>query len=90
MTGKRRCGLSTRDLYLLNEVCRQIDEALGMPYLVGTAATDQDYRDVDVRVLLDDDEPHAYAQFGPLTAYPRAQRTRELYPALHPRQRTTP
>jgi len=24
----------------------------------------------------------AYAQFGPLTAYPRAQRTRELYPAL--------
>ena len=53
---KRRCGLSTHDLYLLNEVCQQIDEALGMPYLVGTAATDQDYRDVDVRVLLDDDE----------------------------------
>ena len=26
--------------------------------------------------------PAAYAQFGPLTAYPRAQRTRELYPAL--------
>lgn len=24
----------------------------------------------------------AYCQFGPLTAYPRAQRTRELYPAL--------
>jgi ribosomal protein S18 acetylase RimI-like enzyme len=24
----------------------------------------------------------AYAQFGPLTAYPRAQRTRDLYPAL--------
>ena len=23
-----------------------------------------------------------YAQFGPLTAYPRAQRTRDLYPAL--------
>lgn len=34
------------------------------------------------KVLLDDDVPQAYAQFGPLTAYPRAQRTRELYPAL--------
>jgi ribosomal protein S18 acetylase RimI-like enzyme len=34
------------------------------------------------KVLLVDDEPAAYAQFGPLTAYPRAQRTRELYPAL--------
>jgi ribosomal protein S18 acetylase RimI-like enzyme len=34
------------------------------------------------KVLLDDDVPAAYAQFGPLTAYPRAQRTRELYPAL--------
>ncbi len=34
------------------------------------------------KVLLDDDEPAAYAQFGPLSAYPRAQRTRELYPKL--------
>ena len=34
------------------------------------------------KVLLLDDEPAAYCQFGPLTAYPRAQRTRELYPAL--------
>jgi hypothetical protein len=34
------------------------------------------------KVLLDDDVAQAYAQFGPLTAYPRAQRTRDLYPAL--------
>jgi hypothetical protein len=34
------------------------------------------------KVLLLDDEPAAYSQFGPLTAYPRAMRTRELYPAL--------
>ena len=27
-------------------------------------------------------EPAAYAQFGPLTAYPRAQRIRDLYPRL--------
>jgi ribosomal protein S18 acetylase RimI-like enzyme len=34
------------------------------------------------KVLLRGDAPVAYAQFGPLTAYPRAQRTRDLYPAL--------
>jgi ribosomal protein S18 acetylase RimI-like enzyme len=34
------------------------------------------------KVLLLDDAPVGYSQFGPLTAYPRAQRTRELYPAL--------
>jgi ribosomal protein S18 acetylase RimI-like enzyme len=34
------------------------------------------------KVLLRNDRPAVYAQFGPLTAYPRAQRTRDLYPAL--------
>jgi ribosomal protein S18 acetylase RimI-like enzyme len=34
------------------------------------------------KVLLLAGEPAGYCQFGPLTAYPRAQRTRELYPAL--------
>lgn len=34
------------------------------------------------KVLLADDEPLAWAQFGPLSAYPRAQRLRELYPQL--------
>ena len=34
------------------------------------------------KVLLVDDKPAAYAQFGPLSAYPRAQRLRELYPQL--------
>jgi ribosomal protein S18 acetylase RimI-like enzyme len=34
------------------------------------------------KVLLHDDVPAAYAQFGPLSAYPRAQRARDLYPAL--------
>jgi ribosomal protein S18 acetylase RimI-like enzyme len=34
------------------------------------------------KVLLDDDVARVYAQFGPLTAYPRAQRTRDLYPSL--------
>ncbi|HEX7471720.1 MAG TPA: hypothetical protein VF323_01455 [Candidatus Limnocylindrales bacterium] len=34
------------------------------------------------KVLLLDDRPVAYAQFGPLSAYPRASRVRELYPQL--------
>lgn len=34
------------------------------------------------KVLLEDEVPTAYAQFGPLSAYPRALRTRELYPKL--------
>jgi len=34
------------------------------------------------KVLSKDGEPAVYCQFGPLTAYPRAQRTRDLYPQL--------
>jgi hypothetical protein len=34
------------------------------------------------KVLLDGDVPAAYAQFGPLSAYPRAQRLRALYAQL--------
>ncbi|HET9435238.1 MAG TPA: GNAT family N-acetyltransferase [Candidatus Limnocylindrales bacterium] len=34
------------------------------------------------KVLEVDGRPAAYAQFGPLSAYPRAQRLRELYPRL--------
>jgi hypothetical protein len=34
------------------------------------------------KVLLADDLAVAYAQFGPLSAYPRAQRLRDLYPQL--------
>jgi ribosomal protein S18 acetylase RimI-like enzyme len=34
------------------------------------------------KVLLVDDEPAGYIQFGPLSAYPRALRTRDLYPKL--------
>jgi GNAT superfamily N-acetyltransferase len=34
------------------------------------------------KVLLADEEPAGYVQFGPLSAYPRAQRIRELYAQL--------
>ena len=34
------------------------------------------------KVLLVDESPAAYTQFGPLSAYPRARQVRELYPGL--------
>ena len=34
------------------------------------------------KLLIADDEAVAYCQFGPLSAYPRASRLRELYPRL--------
>lgn len=34
------------------------------------------------KILLDDDQPGAYCQFGPVSAYPRVQRLRDLYPSL--------
>jgi GNAT superfamily N-acetyltransferase len=34
------------------------------------------------KVLEEDGEPVAYCQFGPLSAYPRAQSVRDLYPKL--------
>ena len=34
------------------------------------------------KVLVDDGKPVAYCQFGPLSAYPRAIRLRDLYPQL--------
>lgn len=34
------------------------------------------------KILVRGDEAQAYCQFGPLTAYPRAQRIRDLYPQL--------
>jgi hypothetical protein len=34
------------------------------------------------KILVRGDRTLAYCQFGPLTAYPRAQRTRDLYPRL--------
>lgn len=44
--------------YLLDEVCRTVNEAWGGfgCYLVGSCMTRADYRDVDVRLILDDEE----------------------------------
>lgn len=54
-------AFSPRQMFLLDLACQPIAEALGTPYLVGTAGTAyvsterQEYRDVDVRLILADD-----------------------------------
>lgn len=61
MTSKNRSALlTTTELYHLDQACRVISLAFGgeHPYLVGTAGVGgaESYRDVDVRLMLDDDE----------------------------------
>lgn len=47
-------ALNPRQMFLLDEACKPIAEAFEPPYLVGTAVKRQDYRDVDVRLILAD------------------------------------
>lgn len=48
--------LSPPDFHRLNWACRPITEAFGTPpYLVGSALTRPDFRDIDLRLILDDD-----------------------------------
>jgi len=50
-------GLTTLELHELDEACRPFLQAFGHhPYLVGSAGQQHDYRDVDVRLILPDDE----------------------------------
>ena len=58
---KRKSGLTTLDLWRLEHACQPVWEAFGSgsagsTYLVGTAQTGGEYRDVDVRTILPDDE----------------------------------
>lgn len=51
------CYLSTLELHELDEACRPFLLAFGeYPYLVGSANLRADFRDVDVRLILGDDE----------------------------------
>lgn len=61
MTSKPRTDLlTTTELYQLDQACQLIREAFkgGPPYLVGSAGMGgaDSYRDVDVRLMLDDEE----------------------------------
>jgi hypothetical protein len=66
VTDKRRNYLTTLKMARLNQACVPVREALATPYLVGTVLTSPDYRDVDVRVMLDDDEFDAIFMGRPL------------------------
>lgn len=51
------CYLSTLELHELDEACKPFLSAFGThPYLVGSASERPDFRDVDVRLILSDDE----------------------------------
>ncbi len=62
MTTRARTDLlTTTELYHLDQACQIVSRAFrgGPPYLVGSAGIGNDggsYRDVDVRLMLDDDE----------------------------------
>ena len=46
------------------------------------AFSGEDAMALTAKILLEEEDPVGYAQFGPLSAYPRALRTRDLYPRL--------
>jgi hypothetical protein len=54
----RKSGLTTLELHMLDLACTPVHDAFGFgsTYLVGTAHTGGEYRDVDVRVILKDAE----------------------------------
>jgi hypothetical protein len=43
-------------MYLLNVACRPICKNWATPYLVGSVWTTKDFRDVDIRCMLDPDD----------------------------------
>jgi hypothetical protein len=54
---KRGTYLSPPELYALNAACLSLEPALGGDiYLVGSVMERRDFRDVDVRCMLDDDD----------------------------------
>lgn len=58
-------ALSPRQTFLLDEACRPIRQAFGdTPYLVGTAGQRGAYRDVDVRLILDDQRYNSLAEWA--------------------------
>ena len=57
--GKRATSLGPTEMYLLSQWGRQIAEGLEeMAYLVGSCARGEPWRDIDVRVMVD--EPHPF------------------------------
>jgi hypothetical protein len=61
MPATRASYLSPPDFHRLDWACRTITTAFGAPvYLVGSALTRADYRDIDLRLILNDDQAAQY------------------------------
>lgn len=56
MAVKRASWIGAPEMFNLTLACEPINRAFGMCYLVGSALHKRDYRDVDVRCILDDEE----------------------------------
>jgi len=57
MSSSRHTWLTVPELYRLSTACVPICEVFGRPpYLVGSVLARRDYRDVDLRLILDDDD----------------------------------
>jgi hypothetical protein len=53
----RKSHLTTAQFAILNDACIPVTEAFGSPpYLVGSATEKPDYRDVDLRLILTDED----------------------------------
>lgn len=58
---KQVSSLNPRQMFMLDEACKPIVQAFGRyPYLVGAVVDSNDFHDVDVRLIMDDD---AYDRF---------------------------
>lgn len=57
MEKRKACFLTPMELFRLDLACKPLVEAFGdPPYLVGSVLTRADYRDVDVRMILYDED----------------------------------
>lgn len=57
MSSNRHTWLTVPEMHRLSTACVSLCEVYGRPpYLVGSATERRDYRDVDVRLILDDDD----------------------------------
>lgn len=55
----RGLALGPTESFMLDTLCRPISETFGQCYLVGSVLTRRDPRDIDIRCMVDDDDPLA-------------------------------
>lgn len=55
----RALAIGPAESFILDTLCRPITDAFGDCYLVGSVLTRRDPRDIDIRCMVDDDDPLA-------------------------------